>query len=155
MPRDGDSVLQVTHHADVALRAMGQPNSIARQFDFWDDRYEGRRLFSEALGTFMLVLVAVGGGMVNARFGSQAVPHATALLWALIGKHGSAGLTLPSQSISAITAMWWEVIPTTGLASVIQGTAAAARQVGPLSAIVVGSYIALAGLWVQRSAVPR
>ncbi len=37
MPRDGDSVLQVTHHADVALRAMGQPNSIARQFDFWDD----------------------------------------------------------------------------------------------------------------------
>ena len=39
------------------------------EFDFWDDRYEGRRLFSELLGTFLLVLVAVGGGMVNARFG--------------------------------------------------------------------------------------
>ena len=39
------------------------------EFDFWDRRYEGRRLFSELFGTFLLVLVAVGGGMVNARFG--------------------------------------------------------------------------------------
>ena len=38
---------------------MGQPNSVTRQFDFWDDTYEGRRLFSELLGTFFLVLVAV------------------------------------------------------------------------------------------------
>ena len=37
-------------------------------FDFWDDRYEGRRLFSEVLGTFLLVLVAVGGSLVDARF---------------------------------------------------------------------------------------
>ena len=34
-------------HADVALRSMGRPNSITHQFDFFDDRYEGRRLFSE------------------------------------------------------------------------------------------------------------
>src|SRR5690348_5376594 len=66
---------QLEHHADVALRSMGQPNSIVRQFDFWDDSYEGRRLFSELLGTFFLVLVAVGGGMVNARFGGNAVPY--------------------------------------------------------------------------------
>src|ERR1700760_2426707 len=39
------------------LRSLGWPNSVTRQFDFWDDRYEGRRLFSEALGTFFLVLV--------------------------------------------------------------------------------------------------
>jgi aquaporin Z len=65
----GGSAQKLTEHADVALRSMGQPNSVARQFDFWDDRYEGRRLFSELLGTFFLVLVAVGGGMVNARFG--------------------------------------------------------------------------------------
>ena len=45
------------------------------EFDFWDGRYEGRRLFSELLGTFFLVLVAVGGGMVNARFGGSAVPY--------------------------------------------------------------------------------
>ncbi|MBF6605393.1 MAG: aquaporin family protein [Chloroflexi bacterium] len=39
------------------------------RFDFTDAQFEWRRLFSEALGTFFLVLVAVGGGMVNARFG--------------------------------------------------------------------------------------
>jgi aquaporin Z len=54
---------------------MGQPNSVAGEFDFWDDRYEARRLFSEVLGTFFLVLVAVGGGMVSARFGGNAVPY--------------------------------------------------------------------------------
>ena len=37
-------------HAQVSLRSMGQPNSVAEAFDFWDDRYEGRRLFSEVLG---------------------------------------------------------------------------------------------------------
>src|SRR6516164_7398934 len=146
-------------HAAVAMRSIGQPNSVAREFDFWNDRYEGRRLFSELLGTFFLVLVAVGGGMVNARFGGTAVPYgarvvapalmvmaiilfmgtvsgahlnpgvsvafaargdfpwkrvpayvvaqllgavlATLLLWALIGKQGSAGLTLPGPGISA------------------------------------------------------
>src|ERR1700734_2622850 len=61
---------------DVALRSFGWPNSVTRQFDFWDGKYEGRRGFSELLGTFFLVLVAVGGGMVNARFGGDAVPAA-------------------------------------------------------------------------------
>ena len=63
------------HHAAVALRTLGQPNSVTGEFDFWDDHYEGRRLFSELLGTFFLVLVAVGGGMVSARFGGNAVPY--------------------------------------------------------------------------------
>jgi aquaporin Z len=192
-------------HARVALRSMGQPNSIAGEFDFWDNRYEGRRLFSELLGTFFLVLVAVGGGMVNARFGGDAVPFgarvvapalmvaaiilfmgavsgahlnpavsisfalrgdfpwkrvpayivaqflgailATLLLGALIGKQGSAGLTLPGSGISATTAMLWELVLTTGLVSTILGTASGAQQIGPLAAIGVGSYIALAGLW--------
>ena len=61
---------------DAALGSFGRPNSIVRQFDFWDDRYEGRRLFSEALGTFFLVLVAAGGRMVKARFGGHAIPAA-------------------------------------------------------------------------------
>ena len=56
-------------------RSFGTPNSMLHEFDFWDARYEGRRLFSELLGTFFLVLVAVGGGMVNARFGGSAVPY--------------------------------------------------------------------------------
>ena len=192
-------------HADVALRSMGHPNSIVHQFDFFDDKYEGRRLFSELLGTFFLVIVAVGGGMVNARFGGHVIPTsaavvapglmvaaiilfmgtvsgahlnpavsisfalrgdfpwrrvpayivtqfvgavlATLVLWALIGKQGSAGLTLPGHGIPVATAMVWEAILTLGLVSVILGTASGAQQVGPLAAIGVGGYIALAGLW--------
>jgi aquaporin Z len=205
VPPSGAEVREEVRHAEISLRSMGTPNSVARQFDFWNDKYEGRRLFSELLGTFFLVLVAVGGGMVNARFGGDAVSigarvvspalmvaaiilfmgavsgaHlnpavsiafalrgdfplkrvpayivaqflgavlATLLLWALIGKQGSAGLALPGQGISATTAMLWEVVLTTGLVSVILGTASGAQQIGPLAAIGVGSYIALAGLW--------
>jgi aquaporin Z len=72
---------------------------------------------------------------------------ATLLLWALIGKQGSAGLTLPGQGISAGTAMVWELVLTAGLVSVILGTASGAQQIGALAAVGVGSYIALAGLW--------
>jgi aquaporin Z len=43
------------------------------RFDFLDDKNEWRRLFSELLGTFFLVLVAAGGGMVNARFGGHVI----------------------------------------------------------------------------------
>ena len=75
VPPPGPERQRVVRHADVALRSIGQPNSVVSEFDFWNDRYEGRRLFSEVLGTFFLVLVAVGGGMVNARFGGQAVPY--------------------------------------------------------------------------------
>jgi aquaporin Z len=196
---------QAVHRAAVALRSIGHPNSFAGVYDFWDDRYAWRRLFSEVLGTFFLVLVAVGAGMVNARFGGQAVPYgarvvapglmvmavimfmgavsgahlnpavsiafalrgdfpwkrvppyvvaqfvgailATLLLWALLGKQGSAGLTLPGPGISTTTAMVWEIVLTTGLVSVIQGTASGAQQLGTLAAIAVGGYIALAGLW--------
>src|SRR6516225_7450671 len=175
---------QAARHAEVALRSMGRPNSVSSQFDFWDDRYEGRRLFSELLGTFFLVLVAVGGGMVSARFGGNAVPYgakvvapavsvafaargdfpwkrvpayivaqllgavlATLLLWAFLGKQGSAGLTLPGSGVSTVSAMLWEMLLTAGLVSVILGTASGAQQIGPLAAIAVGSYIALAGLW--------
>jgi aquaporin Z len=187
------------------LRSLGEPNSFTHQFNFWDDSFEGRRLFSELLGTFFLVLVAVGGGMVSARFGGNAVPYgakvvapalmvmavilfmgsvsgahlnpavsiafaargnfpwkrvpayivaqflgailATLLLWALIGKQGSAGLTLPGQGISTWTALLWELLLTVGLVSVILGTASGAQNLGALAAIGVGGYIALAGLW--------
>jgi aquaporin Z len=204
-PPAGPDRPEAARRAEVALRSFGQPNAVVREFNFWDDSYEGRRLFSEVLGTFFLVLVAVGGGMVNARFGGSAVPYtarvvapalmvaaiilfmgavsgahlnpavsvafalrgdfpwkrvpayivaqflgavlATLLLWALIGRQGSAGLTLPGAGISAATAMWWEAVLTAGLVSVILGTASGAQQLGPLAAIGVGGYIALAGLW--------
>ena len=162
-PPPGPERRHVVRHAEVALRSIGQPNAVAAEFDFWNDRFEGRRLFSELLGTFFLVLVAVGGGMVSARFGGNAVPYgakvvapalmvmgvilfmgtvsgahlnpavsiafaargdfpwkrvpayivaqflgailATLLLWAFLGKQGSAGLTLPGSGISTTTAM--------------------------------------------------
>jgi aquaporin Z len=189
----------------AGVRALGRPNSFVSEFDFWDDRFEGRRLFSELLGTFFLVLVAVGGGMVNARFGGNAVPYgarvvapalmvmaiilfmgavsgahlnpavsisfalrgnfpwkrvpayivaqflgailATLLLWAMIGKQGSAGLTLPGHGISTGTAMLWELVLTAGLVSTILGTASGAQNLGAIAALGVGGYIALAGLW--------
>ena len=166
---------------------------------------KGGRLFSELLGTFLLVLVAVGGGMVSARFGGNAVPYgakvvapalmvmaiilfmgtvsgahlnpavsvafaargdfpwkrvpayvvaqfagailATLVLRAFLGKQGSAGLTLPGGGISTTAALLWELVLTAGLVSVILGTASGAQQIGPLAALGVGSYIALAGLW--------
>src|ERR1700712_141939 len=202
---DGMTPIQTDGGPAQVLRPLDSSNSTLAQFDFWDGRYEGRRLFSEVLGTFFLVLVAVGGGMVNARFGGSAVPYgalvvapalmvgatilfmgavsgahlnpavsiafalrgdfpwrrvpayivaqilgavlATLLLWALIGKQGSAGLTLPGAGISPLTAMLWEVVLTAGLVSTILGVSSGAQQLGPIAAIGVASYIALAGLW--------
>ena len=187
----------------MTLRSFGQPNAAVRQFDFWDNSYEWRRLFSELFGTFLLVTVGVGGGLVNARFagsvpgparavapalmvmavilfmGSVSGAHlnpavsfafamrgnfpwrrvpsyvlvqfagavlATLMLRGLIGAHGRAGLTLPGPGISATIALLWEVLLTTGLVSVVLGTASGAQQLGPVAAFGVGSYIALAGL---------
>jgi aquaporin Z len=43
--------------------------------------------------------------------------------------------------------MAWEILLTTGLVSVVLGTASGAQQIGAMAAIGVGSYIALAGLF--------
>lgn len=192
-------------HVDAGLHIFELPNAAVHRYDFWDSSYEWRRLFSELLGTFFLVVVAVGGGMVAARFGAAAVPGpvravspglmviaiilfmgavsgahlnpvvslafalrgdfpwrrvvpyivaqfagavlATLLLMALIGKQGSAGLTLPGPGISTGAALAWEVLLTTGLVSVVLGTASGAQQLGPIAALGVGSYIILAGLF--------
>lgn len=42
-----------------------------------------------------------------------------------------------------------EMALTVGLVSTILGTASRAQNVGPLSAVAVGAYIALAGLWAS------
>jgi aquaporin Z len=205
-PTAGPSAAHQFSGTAVSLHAPGEmPNAFTRRYDFWDSRYEWRRIFSELFGTFLLVLVAAGGGMVNARFGGHAIPAtalvvapalmvmaiilfmgavsgahlnpavsiafalrgdfpwqrvpgyivsqfagaaaATLLLWALIGKHGSAGMTLPGPGVSTVTALLFEALLTVGLVSTILGTASGAQQVGPFAAIAVGSYIVLAGLW--------
>jgi aquaporin Z len=205
MSQQERAAVDMPEHVDVALRTFGQPNAVARQFDFWDESYEWRRVFSELFGTFLLVIVAVGGGMVNARFGGDAVPAAaravapalmvmavilfmggvsgahlnpavsvafalrndfpwrrvplyiaaqfagavlaTLLLIALIGHQGAAGLTLPGPGIGTLTALGWEALLTTGLVSVVLGTASGAQALGPIAAFGVGSYVALAGLF--------
>jgi aquaporin Z len=72
---------------------------------------------------------------------------ATLLLWVLLGKQGAAGLTLPGHGVSTLTAMIWEIVLTAGLVSTILGVSSGAQQLGPIAAVGVGSYIALAGLW--------
>jgi aquaporin Z len=203
-PAPAESGAGMPPRLDVSIRSFGQPNAVARQFDFFDDSYEWRRIFAELLGTYLLVVVAAGGPMINARFGGHAIPGpalvvapaltvmavilfmggvsgahlnpavsigfalrgdfpwrrvpwyllaqfagailATLTMWAFVGRHGTAGLTLPGAGVPAVTALLWETLLTTGLVSVILGTASGAQQLGPIAAIGVGSYLALAGL---------
>jgi aquaporin Z len=68
-------------------------------------------------------------------------------LWAVFGKVGALGATEPGAGIADWKAMLIEVVLTVGLVSTILGTASRAQNVGPLSAVAVGGYIVLAGLW--------
>lgn len=70
-------------------------------------------------------------------------------LWATFGKIGMLGATEPGNGITAGQAMVIELVLTVGLVSVILGTASRAQNVGSLSAIAVGGYIILAGLWAS------
>ena len=182
--------------------ALTRLELVRQNFD--DPKQEWRRLFSELLGTFFLVLVGAGGAVVNAKSGG-AIPLAVRVtgpglmvlgiilfmgaiggahlnpavslsfaargdfpwrrvpgyivmqllgstlaclfLWALLGKIGMLGATEPGQGVSDVQAMFMEMVLTVGLVSVILGTASAAQNIGTFSAIAVGAYIVLAGLW--------
>jgi aquaporin Z len=170
--------------------------------EFDDPSLEWRRLFSELLGTFFLVLVAAGGGIlhgegqislaaavvapglmvmaiilfmgaVSGAHLNPAVSLAFAMrrdfLWrrvsgyiiiqlvgatlaclfldAVFGNIQHLGATLPGSGYADWQALLMEIVLTAGLVSVILGTASAAQNVGPIAALGVGGYIALAGLW--------
>ena len=174
--------------------------------NFDDPKLEFRRLFSEMMGTFFLVLVAVGGNLVylmnvgvyspiadvvapglmvmaiilfmgnvsgahlnpvvsiafaaRGDFPWRRVPVyiiaqltgsavACLFLFFTFGKVGTFGATLPGAGINDFQAFLTEIILTVGLVSTILGTASKAQNVGPLSAIAVGGYIILAGLWAS------
>jgi aquaporin Z len=68
-------------------------------------------------------------------------------LWAVFGKVGGLGATEPGAGVADWKAMLVELVLTVGLVSTILGTASRAQNVGPLSAVGVGGYIVLAGLW--------
>jgi aquaporin Z len=184
--------------------ARYEQSILERIQDFNDPRQEWRRLFSELLGTFLLVMVAAGGGMMSQAFpgviGRSAAVVAPGLMvmgiilfmgkvsgahlnpavsiafalrrdfqWnrvpgyivvQLIGASLAAlvlrevisvsakfGSNYPATGHSNMAAFWMELLLTTGLVSVILGTASGAQNVGLFGAIGVGGYIALAGLW--------
>jgi aquaporin Z len=68
-------------------------------------------------------------------------------LWAVLGKHGNMGATEPGPDVKSWQALLVELVLTVGLVSTVLGTPSRAQNVGPLTAIAVGGYIALAGLW--------
>ncbi|HEX6461152.1 MAG TPA: aquaporin [Thermoleophilaceae bacterium] len=174
--------------------------------DFDDPTLEWRRLFSEILGTFMLVMAGAGAPMVNAASGGQisrtaavAAPGLTVMaiilfmgavsgahlnpvvtiafglrsdfpwrrsvgyivaqlmgaslailfLRAVIGNVAELGATVAGAGIHDWQAMLIELALTAGLVSTILGTASGAQNVGALSAVAVGGYIVLAGLWAS------
>ena len=174
--------------------------------DFLDSAHEWRRLFSEAWGTFLLVVVAAGAGVVGARSdgaitlsmkvvapgimvmaviyfmgavgGAHLNPVVTlafairgnfpwgrmpgyigaqfaggiAAAWflrAMFGAIGLLGATTPGPGVGDFDALIMEMLLTTGLVSVILGTASGARNIGSGGALAIGGYIAVAGLWAE------
>jgi aquaporin Z len=65
----------------------------------------------------------------------------------VIGGAAGIGATLPGAHVADWKAALVEGVLTVGLVSTILGTASRAQNVGTLSAVAVGGYIALAGLW--------
>src|SRR3984957_10772150 len=188
--------------------ARYEKNVIDRITDFNDPHQEWRRLFSELLGTFFLVLAAAGGGMMSQAFPWGVSPNppppapvtapaltvmgiilymgkvsgahlnpavsiafalrrdfpwnrvpgyivaqlagatiAALILHAVINVSATYGSNYPAKGYSAGAAFWMELLLTTGLVSVILGTASGAQNVGVIGALGIGAYIALAGLW--------
>lgn len=184
--------------------ASYEANVRQRLANFANPRLEGRRLLAELFGTFLLVLVAAGAGMMDHAFPgtvsrsaavvapglmvmavilfmgkvsgahlNPAVSIAFALrrdfpwgrvpayvvaqlagaslavlaLQAVLGAPARYGATVSAPGHPVMAAFWMELLLTTGLVSVILGTASGAQNVGMFGAIGVGGYVALAGLW--------
>ena len=84
------------------------------------------------------VLVQLAGAVLAAWF-----------LQAVVGVSSAYGATYPAAGWPAGDAFLLEAVLTLGLVSVILGTASGAQNLGPIAAIGVGAYIALAGLWAS------
>jgi aquaporin Z len=72
---------------------------------------------------------------------------AVLFLYVIFGKVGMLGATVPGAGIDDGQAVVIEMALTAGLVSTILGTASRSQNVGALSAVGVGGYIVLAGLW--------
>jgi aquaporin Z len=198
-----DRELADADRAQLAVGSLVGPARTARILAFHDPSHEGRRLFAELFGTFLLVLVGAGSAAVDATQGGitraaavsapgllvlalilatgaisgahlnpvvsiafalrqdfpwRRVPGyivtqlvgaalACAVVRGLFGDVGALGATLPGHGVTDAQAFGLEALLTLGLVSVVLGTASGAQNVGALSAVGVGAYIVLAGLW--------
>jgi aquaporin Z len=203
MPPDDELEARIRSDPSAARRTL-LTLEMPEMLDFDDPSLASRRLFSEVLGTFLLVLAGAGAVVVDSVSGGSigrasavvapgltvmavilfmgavsgahlnpvvsiafAMRHdfpwrrcwgyvaaqlagatlACLFLLAVLGDHGHLGATLPGDGIEDWQAMLIELALTAGLVSTILGTASSAQNVGAFSAIAVGGYIALAGLW--------
>jgi aquaporin Z len=145
------------------ISAELQQNVIEPIADFQNPDQEWRRLFSELLGTFFLVTVAAGGGMMGAAFPNTISRTAAVVAPGLMvlgiimfmGKVSGAHLN-PAVSIAfALRRDFpWRRVPGYIIVQLIGATLAALvlHAVINVSAVhgsnyVASGYIALAGLW--------
>jgi aquaporin Z len=149
----------------VGALARYEQGVIDRINDFNDPRQEWRRLFSELLGTFFLVLVAAGGGMMSHAFPgvisrTAAVVAPALMVMAIIlfmGKVSGAHLN-PAVSIAFALRRdfpWWRV-PGYIVAQLVGATLAALflRAVINVSAMYGSNYPAhgysdMAAFWME------
>jgi aquaporin Z len=66
--KDGAGQDHAHHHVIPSVLGTVEQSVLQRIEDFNDPRQEWRRLFSELYGTFLLVVVAAGGGMMGQAF---------------------------------------------------------------------------------------
>ncbi|MDQ2839316.1 MAG: aquaporin [Actinomycetota bacterium] len=74
---------------------------------------------------------------------------AAGLLRAVFGNVARLGATVPGSGFSTSQAFVIEALLSLGLVSTVLGTASSAQNLGPLSALGVGAYVILAGLWAS------
>ena len=132
MPRE-------TEIEGATRRAMGPATAEQQRMvgkasapDFLDSALEWRRLFAEAWGTFLLVLVAAGGGVIAARTGSTSSALAIApgimvmviiyTMGAVSGAHLNPAVTL---AFALRRHFPWRRVPGYLLAQLLGGVAAA------------------------------
>src|ERR1700756_673599 len=111
---------------------------VASLDDFQDPSQEWRRLFSELLGTFFLVLVAAGGGMMG-----QAFPGTISR---------AAAVTAPGLMVMAIILFMGKVSgahlnPAVSIAFSLRGDFPWRRVPGYIAAQAVGGVLACLFLW--------
>jgi len=110
---------------------LGQQTAWTR--DFTDLSYEWRRLFSETFGTFLLVLVAAGGGVVDARSHGQVPLDAQVV---------APGLMVMSVIYFMGTVSGAHLNPAVTLAFAARGNFPWRRVPGYVAAQLVGSVLA-------------